>query len=267
MGALACLFALLPACGRINYDPLASEDASTSEGAPPDAAIDGGTAPDAASPDSDASPSAADLRLIGSDSCQSTTSTINIDAPGVAAGEVVVGQFVIRSDSGDVSASDSRGNNYVLLAAPGGTELRAHIFAAEITSALTAGDSIVLTHPSGGSTSAMAIALEGVQPAPFGVSAAGADDNTISIPFAPAPSGVAFCGFGVRNTTFEVGGPWLELSNTTADCGGAAGESHNVGYWLPASTAGVSACEGAILGGAQQWQGAIVTFAAAQAAP
>ncbi len=261
-GLRLCLWMalLLTGCGRIGFDPVLNfegRDAGDGDDDDDDDERDDGGTGD----QPDAGPAfAGSVRLVGSDSCQSTSSVIAVDAGGVALGSALVVQFVIRGDAGAVSVTDSQANSYALLAAPGTSQLRTHVFVANVSTALGPGDTITVSHPSGSASSAMAIELRGVDPTALAVSEGSATDPAISVPFSSAPSGVAYCVIGVRNAAWQVSEPWVEAGVTTTDCGGAPGGSGNGAYWLPASNSGVNACEGLLLAGANQWHAVVATF-------
>jgi hypothetical protein len=158
-----------------------------------------------------------------------------------------------------VTVTDSQSNAYALLAAPGGDQLRTSVFAAAITRALAAGDVITVTHPDGSATSALAVELRGVVAPPVSISSAGATNTAIDVPFSPPAAGLVHCAIGTRNASYAIAGPWREAAAIGTACGGAPGGSNNLAYWLPAPTP-VGRCEGAITGGADNWQAVVATF-------
>jgi hypothetical protein len=188
---------------------------------------------------------AAFVKHVGSSSCGSTSSVVTVPAGGVASGNTLVVRFVQRSTvSGAVTVSDSRGNAYsqdLEVVNSGGGGVRTLVFSANVQTALVAGDSITVSHPTSGSLSAAVDEFSGVvatNRVDVTGSAIGAGPP-VSASVTTAHKRDLIVGvLGIRgHTTFTQPGGWSSLTTLAPDCGGAGGNSqNNAGYRIVSAT-------------------------------
>jgi hypothetical protein len=109
-----------------------------------------------APPVSEALAAIAFVKNVGTNGTTTTGTTLAVTVPagGVAVNDTVVISFAMDPTSGTVSAADARGNTYTADAnfqqgtSGSGTGVRQVLLSARLGTALVAGDSITVTHPS-----------------------------------------------------------------------------------------------------------------------
>jgi hypothetical protein len=84
---------------------------------------------------------------LGSVTCGGSSSQVTVPAGGVPVGRTLVVRVGFRGTGGTVSATDSAGNTYTTDLDHSDNGQRSVILSAEITTALSAGDTITVTHP------------------------------------------------------------------------------------------------------------------------
>jgi hypothetical protein len=84
---------------------------------------------------------------LGSVTCGGSSSVVTVPAGGVPVGRTLVVRVGFRGTGGTVSVTDSGGNTYTTDLDHSANGQRSVILSAEITTALSAGDTITVTHP------------------------------------------------------------------------------------------------------------------------
>ena len=196
------------------------------------------------------------MRLVGSTSCTSPDNIIDVPAPGIGVGTIVLAQIVRRTSGGSVAAEDSSGNAYTVVETSGDTGTRVFVLQATVTTALVAGDTITITESNPSASAVVISALSNADPNVFSSQISGADTVDISIDFTATSPGVVYCAGGIRSGDVVVTDNWNELANMKDDCGGA-GLVGAFSYWIPAGQDGILACEATIAmpNGFVQWAG------------
>jgi len=184
------------------------------------------------------------VKLVGTRTCASTSSAITVPAAGVAAGNTVVIRVTLRNpSSGTISATDSRGNTYTVDAnVANGTSMRTTLVSAYIGTALASGDTITVSHPSSGSSAAVAGEYSGIV-ATGRVDVTGTATGNSATPSASVTTTagnrliVGLVGSANHRTWTEASG-WTGLTHVQASCGGSPGNSDNhAAYRIESSAA------------------------------
>src|SRR5262245_34929582 len=103
---------------------------------------------------SDAEAAIALVQTVGGTATKTTGTSlaVTVAAPGVTAGDTLTISFAMDPAAGAVTCADTKGNTYSVDAdvtnGSGTTGVRALILSARVTTALVAGDTITITHPS-----------------------------------------------------------------------------------------------------------------------
>src|SRR5438445_13879570 len=107
------------------------------------------------------------VKNIGTNSSATTGTTIAVTVPaaGVATGDSVILTLAMADASGGVTATDSKGNTYSLVAdITNASNVRTVILAAHNVTALVSGDTITVTHPSASLRALSANEFSGLSP-------------------------------------------------------------------------------------------------------
>jgi signal peptidase I len=167
------------------------------------------------------------VKAIGVATCGTTSEVITVPAGGVAEGHTVVVRLTLHGASaGAVAATDSRGNTYSVDADAGAGD-RVVILSGYVDTALQAGDTITVTHPSGGgglAASAAAAEYSGIaQSGRFDASGSGAGSSTApsaSIVSTVAPRTLVYAAATVNGTVTYTDPPgWTPHAAQSVACG------------------------------------------------
>jgi hypothetical protein len=182
----------------------------------------------------------------------------------VAAGNTVIIRLGLRGGtSGAVSATDSRGNTYTTDRDSVGSNTRTVIFSAYVSTALTSGNTITVTHPS---------AVAGVAASEFSgiassgrVDSSGAASGNSNSPSATvtttAANDLLYGAFANQNqrTATEAAG-WTTDTHQMPDCGSGSGNKSTAhGAYRSASTTG-SYTYNPTLSNSEHWTTAVVAY-------
>jgi len=243
-------------------DPNAIVDADPGSiiDADPNSIIDAG-GPDA-STQPDATPTVAEVQLVGSGSCASPSSVVNIENAGVALGNIASVQVVRRATAGTVTATDTQGNVYTQTSVSGGNGTRIFLLQSTVTSALTTADSITITESNPAASAISVSEIRNVTPAPFSMQTGEGGDGTISLGFTSQSPGVVLCSIGTRAGEVAMGADWNELIKQEENCGGN-GDVGNASFWIAAGHDGITSCDATIIlaTGLKQWAGVVTSYA------
>jgi hypothetical protein len=206
------------------------------------------------------------VKNIGQASCGSTSNAITVPGGGAAAGNTVVVRLGLRGGtSGAVSATDSRGNTYTTDVDSVGSHTRTVIFSAHVSTALTSGNTITVTHPS---------ATAGVVASEFSdiATSSRVDSSSSGTGNSNSPSAAlttttandllygAVASQNMRSATEPAG--WATDTHQMPDCGGSSSQATNHGAYRIASTTG-SWTYNPTLSNSEHWTAAIVAYKAA----
>jgi hypothetical protein len=204
------------------------------------------------------------VKTIGQATCGGTSTAVTVPASGVAAGNTVIVRLGLRGGtSGGVSATDSRGNTYTADRDSVGSNTRTVIFSAHVTTALTSGNTITVTHPS---APAGVVASEFANIASSSrVDSSGAGTANNNSPSATLTTTTAndllygaFANQNNRSATEAAG--WTTDTHQMPDCGSGSGnKSTTHGAWRVASTAG-SYTYNPTITHSEHWTAAVVAY-------
>ena len=213
---------------------------------------------------------AAHVGTLGSASCGSgPQTTITLTGP-VPAGDTVIVRMSVRTIlTTAISASDSKGNVYVLdadaqnIVSPGA---RMAVLRAPITTPLATGDTVTITHPDASSRGALADRFTGLASSGVvldKVTTNGDSQNpsaTVLVTSAPA---LVLAAVSISNSpTITEPTGYTSLSGLALGCGGGAmGNSRSVGGFTAAATTGTYPYA-LVLNAVQPWAAAILAYRA-----
>lgn len=204
---------------------------------------------------------------VGQASCGSGTSlSVVVPSAGVAAGDTLIVRLDLRSTGTTaVSASDSKGNAYTVDANSiheSGLQ-RSTIFSAYIATALVSGNTITVSFPFAASSAVVVDEFSGIaQTGRLDASGTRNGQNStpsVSVTTTRADDVVVGAVSAATNTTFTQPAGWTPLTSQSVSCGGAPGDSLNLGaYQIPSSTGTYS--YNPTLSSSQRWAAAAVAY-------
>ena len=202
-----------------------------------------------------------------------TSTTVTVQAPGVAAGHSVILSFAMNPASGAVSCGDSRGNSYVIdrdiTNGSGTTGVRSITVSAHNVTGLTSGNTITCTHPSVTARALSANEFSGLAPsAPRDQTSASTGNSTAASSGSTATTTqaeellIGTIGVeGKSNESFTTGGSYTIMGRVGTNQGSATSNiTVNPEYRLVSATGSYSAT--GTLGTAHNWAASIVTYKA-----
>ena len=203
------------------------------------------------------------VKNIGQASCGSTSNAVTVPAGGVAAGHTVIVRLGLRGGtSGAVSATDSRGNTYTVDSDSVGSHTRTVILSAHVSTALTSGDTITVSHPSA-TAGVVASEFSGIASSSR-VDSSGSGNGNSNAPSATLTTTTAndllyggFASQNMRNATEASG--WTTDTHQMADCGGSSSQATNHGAYRTASTTG-SYTYNPTITHSERWTAAVVAY-------
>ena len=222
-------------CGRIGFP---AHDAAV-DAVPADAFMGGGFAY---------------LGSIGRATCTGSTIAIPIEVP-VAAGVTLIVRVGLRNVTLDrpLSAIDDAGNTYAVDVVQRRDTNRILIatLSSTLVAPLAAQQQIVLTVPDAAEIGAVIDAFDGVGPAPYLVTTAGAEGDSHAFTVSavtPEDNLLVYCALAHYNTFDVVPETWAATAELPVDCGGSSSELGTHGGALLAAVAGSYACSAQFAG-------------------
>lgn len=211
---------------------------------------------------------------LGTAQSRTTGTTLNIiTTAAVAAGDDIVVTVTTDKVVGDVSVTDSAGNTYTpyidTLSPVSYIDLRTLVFVAFDVNALSAGQTITITHPSLATRAATASAFRGLAPSgafdqSSTASAASSSPSSGSTPTTTQADELLIGVVGTRGPDGDSAGTWLNSFNAGPRLGttGGGNAEQNVtvsmGYRIVNSTGSYTAAKTGITG--RGWIAGIATF-------
>ena len=190
------------------------------------------------------SPPPSFVKNLGTASCGTVSNILTVPASGVAAGNTVIARFAQRTGTtGAIAMTDSKGNTYLKDADVHQGSVRVAVFSAYVTTALVFGDTITVTHPSGGNAVGVVAAEFSDLPQSNRVDAVGTATGISATPSVTAtttsaPDLLYGAIASTNNRTYTESPGWTSVNHQALQCGGAA-RADNHGAALEVSSAGV----------------------------
>jgi hypothetical protein len=206
------------------------------------------------------------VQSVGTTSCGATTQTVTVPAGGVPAGHTLIVRVGNRStNTGAITATDSRGNTYTVDADVASTLARSVVLSAYIATPLLQNDTITVTQPSATSSSMAVAEFSGIASSNRVNASGSATGNggspSVNLTTTNATDMIYGALATQGNPAVTNPAPWSTHANLNISCGGAPGATTNSGAYQVVSSTGTYTYTPTI-GTVQDWAATIVAYKA-----